>query len=223
VWGIVTTTGCHPPGFRHRVKSGENLYRIGQAYGVDYRELARVNGITDPHRIEIGQRLVVPNATRELPVEMITPARARADEPAPAELPADRSPFIWPVEGRVTDAFGPRGETHHDGIDVAAPIGTPIRAARGGKVLYSDDLVRYGNVLIIDHGEGYATVYAHNRVNTVTTGAVVRQGDVVGEVGDSGDASIPSLHFEVRKENVARNPLYFLPARRRAARGGAGR
>ena len=215
--------GCRPAGFRHRVKSGENLYRIGQAYGVDYRDLARVNAIGDPNRIEIGQRLIVPNATRELPVEVITPTRARGVAPAPSVLPADRSPFVWPVVGRVMDTFGPRGETHHDGIDVAAPIGAPVRAARGGRVLYSDDLVRYGNVLIVDHGEGYVTVYAHNRANGVATGAIVRQGDVIAEVGDSGDASAPSLHFEVRKDNIARNPLHFLPPRRYAVQGGATR
>jgi lipoprotein NlpD len=161
----------------------------------------------------------VPSANRELPVEVITPSRAREDRPAPAELPADRSPFIWPVEGDVASAFGPRGETHHDGIDIAAAIGTPVRAARGGRVLYSDELRGYGNLLIIDHGEGYATVYAHNRTNVVGTGAVVRQGDVVAEVGESGDSSEPNLHFEVRQDNVARNPVFYLPARRAASRG----
>jgi lipoprotein NlpD len=211
--------GCGPAGFHHRVKSGENLYRIGKAYGVDYRELARVNGIGNVDRIEIGQLLVIPNATRELDVEVITPTRAREDQPGPAELPADRSPFIWPVTGGIVSVFGPRGETHHDGIDIAAPVGTPVRAARGGRVLYSDELRGYGNLLIIDHGEGYATVYAHNRDNVVTTGAIVRQGDVVAEVGESGDSSEPNLHFEVRKDNVARNPVYYLPPRRTGVRG----
>jgi murein DD-endopeptidase MepM/ murein hydrolase activator NlpD len=178
-----------------------------------------VNGIADMDRIEVGRQLVVPNATRELPVEVITPSRAREDRPAPDELPADRSPFIWPVEGGVASPFGPRGETHHDGIDIAAPVGAPVRAARGGRVLYSDELRGYGNLLIIDHGEGYATVYAHNRANAVGTGAVVRQGDVVAQVGDSGDSSGPNLHFEVRQDNVARNPIYYLPARRTGARG----
>jgi LysM repeat protein len=211
--------GCGPTVFRHRVKPGENLYRIGKAYGVDYRELARANGIDNADRIEVGQQLIVPSANRELPVEVITPSRAREDRPAPAELPADRSPFIWPVEGDVASAFGPRGETHHDGIDIAAAIGTPVHAARGGRVLYSDELRGYGNLLIIDHGEGYATVYAHNRTNVVGTGAVVRQGEVVAEVGESGDSSEPNLHFEVRQDNVARNPVFYLPARRAASRG----
>jgi lipoprotein NlpD len=214
---------CQPAPFRHRVRPGENLYRIGKAYGVDYRELARVNGIGDVDRIEVGQRLVVPSGTRELPVQMITPARARDDRPVAAELPADRSPFIWPVEGSVASTFGPRGETHHDGVDIAAPVGTPVRAARGGRVLYSDELRGYGNLLIIDHGEGYATVYAHNHANRVATGAVVQQGEQVAEVGQSGDSAEPSLHFEVRKDNVARNPVFYLPQRRTAARGAPSR
>lgn len=210
---------CRPAVFRHRVKPGENLYRIGKAYGVDYRELARANGIDDADRIEVGQRLVVPNATRELPVEVITPVRARDDQPVPAELPPDRAPFIWPLEGTIVSTFGPRGESHHDGVDIAAAVGTPVRAARGGRVLYSDELRGWGNLLIVDHGDGYATVYAHNRANRVATGAVVRQGDVIAEVGDTGDSSRPSLHFEMRKDNVARNPIFYLPPRRTAARG----
>jgi lipoprotein NlpD len=219
--GIVAAA-CAPASFRHRVKPGENLYRIGKAYGVDHRELARLNGIADADRLEVGQRLAVPNATRELPVQTITPVRARDERPAVAELPADRHPFVWPVEGTMASTFGPRGETHHDGVDIAAPAGTAVRAARGGRVLYSDDLRGYGNLLIIDHGEGYATVYAHNRANRVTTGDVVRQGQLVAEVGESGDSTRPSLHFEVRKDNVARNPVFYLP-RRTAARGASTR
>ena len=216
---VVALAACSTPGIRHRVRPGENLYRIGKAYGVDYRELARANGIENADRIEVGQRLIVPNATRELPVEVITPSRAREDAPAASDLPPDRSPFIWPAEGAIVSAFGPRGETHHDGIDIAAPVGTPVRAARGGRVLYSDELRGYGNLLIVDHGEGYATVYAHNRANLTTTGAVVKQGDVIAEVGESGDSSEPNLHFEVRQDNVARNPIFYLPPRRAAARG----
>ena len=224
---LALVVGCGPTPFRHRVKSGENLYRIGKAYGVDYRELAQANDIRDADRIEVGQLLIVPNATRELPVEVITPTRARDDRPTATELPADRSPFIWPIDGSigggVASSFGPRGETHHDGIDIAAPIGTPVRAARGGRVLYSDELRGYGNLLIIDHGEGYATVYAHNRLNLTKAGMVVRQGDVVAEVGDTGDSSQPSLHFEVRQQNVARNPVFYLPARRAGVRGASTR
>jgi len=78
-------------------------------------------------------------------------------------------------------------------------------------VLYSDRLRGYGNLIIIAHDEGYATVYAHNRENRRRAGDEVRQGDVIGVVGSTGKTSGPNLHFEIRKDNVARNPLFYLP------------
>jgi murein DD-endopeptidase MepM/ murein hydrolase activator NlpD len=201
-----------PAGLRHRVERGETLYRIGKAYGISDRELARVNGIADPNRIEVGQQLVIPHATHAVPVNVVTPEQARGDRPTMPELPTGPQPFVWPVEGgTVTSDFGPRGETNHDGIDISCALGTPVRAARTGNVLYSDRLRGYGNLIIIEHGEGYVTVYAHNRENLVRTGVQVRQGDVIATVGESGKTESANLHFEVRKDNVARNPLYFLP------------
>jgi lipoprotein NlpD len=199
-------------GIHHEVRRGENLYRIGKAYGVPFAALARVNKIADPHRIEVGQRIFVPRATRQLPVDVITPALARADRPADTEFPRGARPFMWPLEsGRLSSEFGPRGESFHDGIDVSAPEGTTVRAARDGEVIYSDRLRGYGNVVILRHEDGYATVYAHNAVNSAVVGTRVRQGDLIGKVGQTGKTSGPNLHFEVRKDNVARNPLYYLP------------
>jgi len=201
-----------PAGVRHRVERGESLYRIGQAYGVSPETLARVNGIKDADRIEVGQTIVIPHAHRQLPVGVITPERARDYRPAPPELPRGASPFVWPVEaGVLSSSFGPRGDSHHDGIDISTPEGTPVRAARAGRVLYSDRLRGYGNLVIIAHDEGYATVYAHNRENRRRAGEDVRQGDVIGVVGSTGKTSGPNLHFEIRKDNVARNPLFYLP------------
>lgn len=216
---VAAVLGCHPPVVKHTVKPGDTLYRIGKAYGIEYAELARANGLQNPDRIEVGQELVIPHATRALPVEVITPTQSRDDRPAPAELPHDRVPFVWPVDGTVIGTFGERGDVHHDGIDIAAPAGTPVRAARSGRVLYSDELRGYGKLLILEHDDGYATVYAHDRTNAAAVGAVVRQGDVIAEVGDTGDSAQPSLHFEVRRDNVARNPLFYLPPRHAAARG----
>lgn len=211
---IACVTACAgPAGLRHRVERGENLYRIGKAYGVSHRELARANSLAHPERIEIGQVLVIPHARRPLPVRVITPEHAKAERPAPPELPAGPSPFLWPVRaGSLSSDFGPRGLSHHDGIDLSSPEGTPVRAARAGRVLYSDTLRGYGNLVIVEHDEGYATVYAHNRENRVTAGTRVRQGDVIGAVGRSGKTSGPNLHFEIRKDNVARNPLFYLPS-----------
>jgi len=218
VWMVVLAVavagGCAGrAGLRHTVQRGESLYRIGKAYGVSPEALARANGITDPQRLEVGQTIVIPHAERQLPVALITPDRIRTDRPAPPELPRGPSPFVWPVEaGLVTSPFGVRGESHHDGIDISAPEGTLVHAARAGRVLYSDTLRGYGNLVILAHDEGYATVYAHNRENRARLGATVRQGDVIAAVGQSGKTSGPNLHFEIRKDNVACNPLFFLPA-----------
>ena len=197
---------------RHRVEPGETLYRIGLAYGVSHQTLARANGIGDADRIEVGQMLVIPEARRAVPVRVVTPDRARADRPAPREVPSGAVPFLWPVDGGVlTSAFGPRDASHHDGIDISAPAGTPVRAARDGRVLYNDALRGYGNLMILEHDGGYATVYAHLRESGADPGDVVHQGDQIATVGETGKTSGPNLHFEIRKDNVARNPVFFLP------------
>jgi lipoprotein NlpD len=218
----IGSAGCASrQGIYHRVNSGENLYRIGKAYGVSYQELSRVNGIPDPDRIEVGQRLYVPGASRQLPVRIITPELARNDRPAASDVRrSGESLFVWPVAGgTLTSKFGPRGKSFHDGIDIGAPPGTAVLAARSGEVVYSDKLRGYGNVIILEHGDGYASVYAHNSTHIVRLGSRVRKGQLIARVGESGRTSGPNLHFEVRKENVARNPLFYLPERRRFAQG----
>lgn len=213
---LACIAGCGgPAGLRHRVVQGESLYRIGKAYGVSHQELARANGIKNPDRIEVGQTIVIPHAKQEVPVQMVTPERARPDRPSPLELPSGSAPFIWPVAGgEVSSEFGPRGESHHDGIDIRSPVGTPVRAARSGRVLYSDRLAGYGNLVILEHDGGYATVYAHNRDNRARVGDDVQQGALIAQVGETGKTTGPNLHFEIRRDNVARNPLFYLPPRR---------
>ena len=148
-----------------------------------------------------------PNADASRP-----PSTGQRNGTAPPEVPPGAVPFLWPVEGgRLSSAFGPREASHHDGIDISAPVGTPVRAARDGRVLYSDTLRGYGNLIILEHDGGYATVYAHNRENRADLGDVVRQGEQIASVGETGKTSGPNLHFEIRKDNVARNPIYFFP------------
>ena len=116
-------------GIYHWVRPGENLYRIGKAYGVPFDTLGRLNGIRDPHRIKVGQRLFIPGARRRLPVGVITPRRVQRDRPERRDLPPGGRPFTWPIShGTLTSRFGPRGQTFHDGIDIGAPTGTPVYA-----------------------------------------------------------------------------------------------
>ena len=191
------------------VTPGETLFRIGKAYGVTYQELARVNGIKDAGQIKVGQRIFIPGATRPLPVETITPT-----EPAPA-APVSPEPgfetFLWPVNGTINSGFGPRGSSFHDGIDIAAPEGTPILAIEAGEVIYSDQLRGYGNMVILRHAGGIVSVYAHNESNLVREGQSVVRGEVVARVGSTGRVSGPHLHFEIRRNNAAQDPLRYLP------------
>lgn len=139
---------------------------------------------------------------------------AFATKPGLPPAPPGRGALDWPVDGQVTSAFGPRGKTHHDGIDIAMPVGSPVRASAAGTVIFSGSLRGYGNTVILDHHGGLTTVYAHHRENLVSTGDAVRRGQVIGRVGESGRTTGPNLHFEVRRNKVARDPIAFLPDRR---------
>lgn len=121
--------------------------------------------------------------------------------------------FTWPAEGRISSLFGPRGRANHDGIDIAAGEGTPVFCAAPGVVLYSGVLRGYGRVVIVGHDYGLSSVYAHNREVFVRQGARVRRGGVIASVGRTGKVTGPNLHFEIRRENVALNPLQYLPRR----------
>ncbi len=194
------------------VRPGDNLFRIGKAYDVAYEELARVNRIKDVSQIHVGQRIFIPGATRQLPVETITPVEPSPATPSMPEVPdSSVDGFIWPVNGTINSGFGPRGISSHDGIDISAPEGTPIRAIEKGEVIYSDQLRGYGNIIIVRHTGGFISVYAHNEANLVREGQAVSRGEVIARVGNTGRVTGPHLHFEIRKNNAAQDPLRYLP------------
>ncbi|MGN6719443.1 MAG: peptidoglycan DD-metalloendopeptidase family protein [Candidatus Binatia bacterium] len=198
-------------GVYHVVRAGENLYRIGKAYDVSVEELARVNGIKDPRRILSGQRLLIPGARQTVPVETIAPAEiAQPDHGAVSFDPSDET-LIWPIVGTVNSGFGARGSGFHDGIDIGAPEGSPVHAIEKGEVIYSDQIRGYGNIVIIRHGSGMVSVYAHNQINLVRAGQDVEQGEIIAKVGSTGRVTGPHLHFEIRKHNVAQDPVRYLP------------
>lgn len=120
------------------------------------------------------------------------------------------SGLIWPVDGVVVSGFGLRWGQMHEGIDIAASSGTPIRAAAAGTVIHSGWLGGYGNLVVVDHGNGLATAYAHASAILVGVGVQVSQGETVALVGSTGNSSGPHLHFEVRVNGVAVDPLLYL-------------
>jgi murein DD-endopeptidase MepM/ murein hydrolase activator NlpD len=120
--------------------------------------------------------------------------------------------FPWPVRGRVLASYGvTEGGAHNDGINIAAPLGTPVAAIDGGVVAYAGNEIRgFGNLLLIKHADGFMTAYAHNDALLVQRGDVVRRGQVVARVGQTGNVAQPQLHFEVRKGTQAIDPESML-------------
>jgi murein DD-endopeptidase MepM/ murein hydrolase activator NlpD len=120
------------------------------------------------------------------------------------------SGFIWPVSGTVVSGFGMRWGRMHEGIDITAPSGTAIWAAADGTVIHSGWLGGYGNLVVVDHGNGLATAYAHASAIFVGVGQHVSQGESIALVGSTGNSSGPHLHFEVRVNGQAVDPLFYL-------------
>lgn len=150
---------------------------------------------------------VYPEASYEPPGrETAARGTSRIGEPA----------LRWPLLGRLSSRFGWRGGHPHEGIDLRTDPGTPIRAAAAGRVKYVGRQRGYGRLVILTHGGALETVYAHNRRNRVTRGARVERGQVIAEVGSSGNATAPHLHFEVRVRGRPTDPLGYLPRRPRS-------
>src|SRR5262249_12535321 len=197
----------------HVGRPGENAYRISLYYGVPVDRVARANHLATAGALEVGESLRIPGARRAPPEAPLLPPPA----PAPSEAALDAFDsglaFTWPVRGAVSSRFGTRGwGHHHEGIDIPAPEGTRILAAEAGRVIHGEGLIGdYGNVVIVKHAGRYATVYAHTCRNLVRDGEFVAKGQPIAQVGESGHASGPHLHFEIRRDRLPQDPLRFLP------------
>ena len=171
------------------------------------QEVAELNAITDAGQIKAGDRIFIPGAGQRLTVEV--PEEERPQPPQTIEQPKGR--FIWPIQGTVVGHYGVRTGMKYDGIEIRAPLGTPVKAADAGKVAFVNSIPGYGNIIIIKHPDHYSTVYAHNQINLVKEGSWVSRGTTIARLGNSHNpASSPTLHFQIRRYNKARNPLFYL-------------
>lgn len=118
--------------------------------------------------------------------------------------------YAWPAYGTITSRFGMRNHTAHEGIDIAAPYGTPVCAYMDGIVVFNGWESGYGYLVILDHGKGITTFYGHNSKLLVKKGNIVSMGDKIAEVGSTGDSTGPHVHFEIRIDGVPVNPLDYL-------------
>ncbi len=190
----------------HVVRPGETVYHIAHAYGVSVHRLLEANHLSDARDLRVGQSLLIPGSYG---YASLGGAEPYGD--ALWNVPRASRQFAWPVwSGNVTSGFGVRHGTMHDGIDIAAPIGTPVHAADAGTVVFTGRLNGYGNTVIIRHTDSYVTVYGHNSHILVSPGMAVARGQTIAAVGTSGRTTGPNLHFEVRYDNRAYTPLGYL-------------
>ena len=208
----------HPKseGIYHPVQKGQTLYAIAKAYGLSAKELQSINGIQDPSELDVGHHLWIPDADRVVYVAPTVSKKkksvAKGKRVPKRKTAAAKRKLMWPVKGGVlTSRFGTRKGKNHHGIDIGARRGTPIRAANEGKVEFSGwGPTGYGLMIIIKHPGNLTTVYAHNSRNLVKKGSKVKRGQMIARVGKTGRATGPHVHFEVRNDTHAKNPLLYV-------------
>lgn len=177
----------------HIVSKGETLWSIANLYGLSIGRLSALNGYPDPQSLRPGQRLAI-----------------TGDGTISASQITRLAKLLWPLHGTLTSLFGPRAGKLHTGIDIATAYGSEIHAAFGGRVDTATWLGSYGRTIIIDHGNGFATLYAHASRLLVRKGEEVTSGEVIAKVGSTGNSTGPHVHFEVRVDGKCVDPLRML-------------
>lgn len=220
----------------YTVRPGDTLASIAARMALSPGDLARANAISldtplvpgtvlkrpDPNgmpaRAARTPRPVrrAPTPPRPAPVVRPAPPERPVPQPAPAHHADLTTPhLIWPTSGAVVTRFAATVHGQPDnGIDLAAFAGMTVRAAAAGKVIFAGtEPERFGQLIVIDHGDGWATAYAYLGKVAVKTGETVQRGSVIARIGASGEAKKPTLHFELRHDNVPQNPVPALPVR----------
>ncbi len=205
-------------GVRHKVKPGETIYSIGKKYGLDDSQVQAIidypfNEFLSDEDFELvaGQRLMVPDGV--MPNKIKEKKSPTLESPIVNRTPdagsvAATGSFIWPASGRITQGY----RFYHKAIDIANNSGGSVMASDAGVVTVAGwpDGYGYGNRVVIDHGNGYVTLYAHLSLIQVQVGQRVNGGDVIGQMGSTGRSTGVHLHFEVRKGGALMNPLSYL-------------
>jgi lipoprotein NlpD len=203
-----------PSASTYVVKPGDTLNRISRATGVPESTIARINKISHPTLLNVGKTLRLSDSKSAAPV-VRAPASNNVKVSETTESSASRASdaglinWGWPAKGKIIQGFTPATK----GIDIAGSTGDPIEAAANGKIIFAGDGPRgLGNLVIVEHSDGFITAYAHNKTLLVKEGQVVKRGTKIAEMGQSDTTSV-RLHFEVRRRGTPVDPLQYLPPR----------
>jgi murein DD-endopeptidase MepM/ murein hydrolase activator NlpD len=227
------------PSVVHVVAAGQTLNSIARIYRKPVTLIARANNLSVNAKVKAGDRITIPEikeASQPAPTRAEAAASpptgtlAMAESPQTVRIaeptgstaqdnavktaePAGSLPgFRWPVRGRVIGAFGPKPNgVQNDGINLAVPEGTPIKASEDGVVAYAgSELKGYGNLVLVRHPNGFVTAYAHASDILVKRGEAVKRGQVIAHAGQTGNVTSPQLHFEIRKGATPVDPSQYL-------------
>lgn len=190
-------------GIFYKVKKGDTLEGIAKRFGIYQEAILSANAITDSSTLSIGMEIFLPRAKPLVSLDG-------------SGFSGGVRVFRWPVSGRINSGFGWRRDpfsgrrSFHTGIDISAPKGRTVRAAASGRVVHAGWMGGYGRTVVIDHGNGYTSLYAHCDAILVRRGQRVSSGGAIGRVGSSGRTTGPHLHFEIRSKGSPVNPLKLL-------------
>lgn len=194
-----------PPrdGVYYTTVDGDTLSQLASAFGIEASAIIAANQ-KNSEELQIGEDLFLPGAKAPLKETIV----------ARAETPVSRSSvqrFSWPARGELSSPFGRRWGRMHAGMDIANDVGTSVRAALSGRVSYVGWYSGYGRTVIVEHENGYTTLYGHLNEFNVEAGQYVRNGQVIAYMGNTGYSTGPHLHFEVHRQGEAIDPMQVLP------------
>ena len=174
------------------------MWRISNRYDVDLEEIIRVNRISDPKKLTVGQKLLIPGAKKTRETHYTHPQKIED--------------FIWPLKGKIISYFGVNEKGKNNGIDISVPEGSYVVAIASGRIIFSDyGPEGYGKMIMIKHKAGFVSVYSNQKENLVRKNQIVIQGQRIARTGKTKDNEESFLHLEIRKNRISRNPLLYLP------------
>ncbi|PLK24336.1 M23 family metallopeptidase [Novosphingobium sp. TH158] len=205
----------------HTVKAGETGFEIALQYGVPWEAIATANGLDSKKPVVTGAKLAIPTMAKvdAPPAGPAVPASkglapTKAPRPTLATAP-NRPAFAWPASGKLLRGFVPTSRRNaHPGLDIGGELGSPVRAVAAGRVIFAGlEPRKLGNLVVIDHGNGWHSAYAKLQKVTVKKGDRAKAGERVGLLGNTGETPRTELHFEVRRYNLPVDPELLLPER----------